>query len=66
MYTSGALVFFMSIARITVIRLKETPKFLLGEGKDAELVKGFQEMAQKYGRTCSITVEQLDVCGVIR
>jgi len=66
MYTSGTLVFFMSIARITVIRLKETPKFLLGEGKDAELVKGFQEMAQKYGRTCSITVEQLDACGVIR
>jgi len=66
MYTSGALVFFMSIARITVIRLKETPKFLLGEGKDEQLVQGFQDMALKYGKTCSLTVEQLDACGVIR
>ncbi|KAF4628149.1 hypothetical protein G7Y89_g10003 [Cudoniella acicularis] len=66
MYTSGALVFAMSVARITVIRLKETPKYLLGEGKDAELVEGFQKMAAKYNRPCSITVEMLDACGVIQ
>lgn len=66
MYTSGALVFVMSIARITVIRLKETPKFLLGEGKDAELVEGFHAMAAKYNRPCSITVEMLDACGVVQ
>ncbi|KAH8670166.1 membrane transporter [Tricladium varicosporioides] len=65
MYTSGALVFVMSVARITVIRLKETPKYLLGEGKDAELVAGFQKMAAKYNRSCSITVEMLGVCGVV-
>jgi hypothetical protein len=65
MYTSGAAVFIMSVLRITVIRLKETPKFLLGEGKDEQLVKGFQAMAAKYNRPCSITVEMLDACGVI-
>jgi hypothetical protein len=66
MYTSGALVFVMSIARITVIRLKETPKYLLGEGKDAELVQGFQNMAAKYNRPCSITVEMLEACGTVQ
>lgn len=66
MYTSGALVFVMSIARITVIRLKETPKYLLGEGKDQQLVEDFHIMAKKYGRHCSLTVEQLDACGDIR
>ncbi|KAM3075590.1 Filamentous Growth Regulator, variant 2 [Clarireedia jacksonii] len=66
MYTSGALVFLMSIARITIIRLKETPKYLLGEGKDAELVSGFQIMAARYKRPCSITVEMLENCGAIR
>ncbi|KAL3426714.1 major facilitator superfamily transporter [Phlyctema vagabunda] len=66
MYTSGALVFVMSIARITVIRLKETPKYLLGEGRDEEVVAGFQAMATKYNRPCSITVEQLSACGTIR
>lgn len=66
MYTAGALVFVMSVARITVIRLKETPKYLLGEGKDADLVAGFQAMAAKYNRPCSITVEMLEQCGQIR
>ena len=62
MYTSGALVFAMSVARVTVIRLKETPKYLLGEGNDAQVVEGMQAMASKYGRPCSLTVEMLDAC----
>lgn len=65
MYTSGVLVLVMSIARITVIRLKETPKYLLGEGKDQQLVEDFHKMAKKYDRPCSISLEQLDACGVI-
>lgn len=65
MYTSGALVFVMSVARITVIRLKETPKYLLGEGKDAQLVADFQAMAAKYNRPCSITLEMLEECGPV-
>jgi len=64
-YTCGAIVFVMSIARVTVVRLKETPKYLLGQGKDEEVVKTFQWMAAKYNRPCSLTVEQLDACGVI-
>ena len=32
----------MSMARIFVIRLKETPKYLVGEGKDAEAVEILQ------------------------
>ncbi|KAK5000888.1 Filamentous Growth Regulator [Elasticomyces elasticus] len=62
-FASGALVFVMSIARITVIRLKETPKFLLGEGKDAEVVETLQFIAHKYNRHCSLTLEQLQACG---
>jgi hypothetical protein len=66
MYTSGALVFLMSIARITVIRLKETPKYLLAEGRDEEVVAGFQTMAAKYNRPCSITLEMLEACGPVQ
>jgi hypothetical protein len=66
MYTSGALVFVMSIMRITVVRLKETPKYLLGEGRDADVVAGFQKMAAKYNRPCSLTVEMLEACGTIQ
>jgi hypothetical protein len=64
-YTCGSLVFVMSILRITVIRLKETPKYQLGQGKDVEVVETMQWMATKYNRPCSLTVEALESCGPI-
>ncbi len=65
MYTMGAMIFAMSIARITVIRLRETPKFLLGQGKDAEVVQTLNDVASRYNRPCSLTLAQLEACGVI-
>lgn len=65
MFTSGALVFVMSCLRITLIRLKETPKYLLGTGEDKELVETLQSLAKKYNRPCSLTLEQLEACGVV-
>jgi hypothetical protein len=55
----------MSMARIFVIRLKETPKFLVGEGKDAEAVEILQGIATKYNRPCSLTLESLQACGTL-
>lgn len=63
-FTSGALVFTMSIARVTVIRLKETPKYLVGEGRDEEVVETLQFIAKKYNRPCSLTLEGMQACGV--
>jgi len=63
-FTSGALVFTMSIARVTVIRLKETPKYLVGEGRDEEVVETLQFIANKYHRPCSLTLERMQTCGV--
>jgi hypothetical protein len=51
---------------VTVIRLKETPKFLLAKGQDQEVVNTFQSIAAKYNRPCSLTFEQLDACGPIK
>lgn len=59
------MIFAMSVARITVVRLRETPKFLLGQGKEAELVENFHFLADKYHRPCSITLEQLQACGTV-
>ena len=63
-FANGAIVFVMSIARVTVIRLKETPKFLVGEGRDAEVVDTLQFIATKYHRPCSLTLEDMEACGV--
>ena len=65
MWACGALVFALSVARVTVIRLKETPKYLLGMGEDAVLVENMQALAKKYGRSCSLTLEKLEACGRI-
>ena len=62
-FANGAIVLVMSIARITVIRLKETPKFLVGEGKDAEVVDTLQYIAKRYNRPCSLTLERMEACG---
>ena len=64
-FASGGLVFIMSILRITVIRLKETPKFLIGAGRDAEAVESLQSIATKYNRPCSLTLEKLTACNAL-
>ncbi|KAL7964860.1 MFS general substrate transporter [Trichoderma sp. SZMC 28014] len=66
LFTGGAIVFVMSILRITVVRLRETPKYLLGLGDDAQVVETFQFLAAKYNRPCSLTIEKLEACGEVR
>lgn len=64
-YTSGALVFVMSIARVLIIRFHETPKYLLCQGKDDMVVKQLQSLGEKYHRPCDLTLERLEECGQI-
>jgi hypothetical protein len=64
-YASGSLVFIMSILRISIIRLKETPKFLVGEGRDEECVETLLFIAKKYNRSCSLTLEKMQACGML-
>lgn len=63
-FANGALVFVMSILRITVIRLRETPKFLVGEGRDEEVVETLQFIATKYNRPCGLTLDKMQAIGV--
>jgi hypothetical protein len=60
------LILMRDITVVTIIRLKETPKYLLGQGKDAEVAETLQWMATKYGRQTSITTEVLEACGQIK
>ncbi|OAL53985.1 membrane transporter [Pyrenochaeta sp. DS3sAY3a] len=62
-FTSGAFVLLLSIARVTVIRFHETPKYLLSKGRDLEVVNLLQTLSSKYNKPCSITSEQLSRCG---
>lgn len=53
----------MSLARIFIIRLRETPKYLLTNGRDAEVVEILQGLAKSHNKSCSLTLEQLEACG---
>jgi len=55
----------MSVARVTVIRLHETPKFLVGQGRDRQVVDTLQGLARKYGRPCTLTLERMEACGAL-
>ncbi|CAK9442138.1 uncharacterized protein LODBEIA_P58810 [Lodderomyces beijingensis] len=65
-YVNGAMVLVMSVLRLTVVQLKETPKFLVSNGRDAEAVEILQGVAKKYNRSCSLTLDQLDALGEIQ
>jgi MFS family permease len=66
LFTGGAIVLTMSILRITVVRLKETPKYLLALGDDAQVVETLQSLAKQYNRPCSLTLERLEACGTVQ
>jgi hypothetical protein len=64
-YFCGSLVFILSLLRVFVIRLQETPKYLLGKGRDEEVVALLQSIATKHNRPCSLTLAKLQSCGDI-
>lgn len=65
-YVNGAIVLVMAVLRVLVIRLKETPKFLVSNKKDAEAIEILHGIAKKYNRPCSLTLEKLESCGEIQ
>jgi hypothetical protein len=62
-YTAGGFILLLSILRVTVIDLQETPKYLLASQRDEDLLKTLNYIAGKYNRPCSLTLEQLEACG---
>jgi hypothetical protein len=45
--------------------LKESPKWLLSQNRDAEVVKIIQEIAQAAGKESPLTLEQLESIGPV-
>jgi len=48
-----------------VIRLKESPKWLLSQNRDAEVVQIIAEIAQAAGKQSPLTLEQLESAGPV-
>lgn len=64
-FASGAIIFVMSILRVTVIRFHETPKYAICNNDDEHVVQTLGKIATKYNRPFSLTVAKLQECGSV-
>ena len=65
-YVNSAIVLVGALLRLFVLKLQETPKFLVSNGRDEEACNVLMSYARKYNRKCSLTLEDLQKCGEIR
>ena len=57
-FTTGGLALFLWAVRF-VMPLLESPRYLVGKGRDEEAVRVVQELARINGKTSNLTIEQL-------
>ncbi|QRV89820.1 major facilitator superfamily transporter [Ceratobasidium sp. AG-Ba] len=59
-YTLGTMTFLMFLARYVVFTLQESPKYLLAKGRDQEALEVLQYVANRNGRTLSLTIDDFE------
>ncbi|KAI9801584.1 MAG: hypothetical protein M1825_003263 [Sarcosagium campestre] len=64
-WSLGALTLVLSVLRVTVLRLQHPAKWLITQGRDAEVVENLSGIATKYNRPLSLTLEQLLAYGEV-
>ncbi|KIX10422.1 uncharacterized protein Z518_01504 [Rhinocladiella mackenziei CBS 650.93] len=62
-FTCGALVLVAATLRLLVLRMPQTPKWLISQNRDHEVISYLSEIAQKYDRSFSLTAERLQSVG---
>lgn len=64
-YVNSGICLFAALVRVFVLKMDETPKFLVSSGKDEEAFEVLKKISDKYNRPMSLTVEDLKACGEI-
>ncbi|KAI0260637.1 MFS general substrate transporter [Gloeopeniophorella convolvens] len=59
LYAMGGLMLFLFVLRFFVFHLYESPKYLMGRGRDEEAVEVVHKVAAYNGKTSSLTLEML-------
>ncbi|KAF2268123.1 MFS general substrate transporter [Lojkania enalia] len=59
MITMGGVAMIMFFLRFVCFTIFESPKYLMGKGRDEEAVKIVHEVARRNGKTSSLTLEEL-------
>jgi hypothetical protein len=60
--TIGGITVLMFVIRFWLFTIYESPKYLMGKGKDEEAVRIVREVARRNGKETTLTVEDLRAC----
>ncbi len=60
--TMGGLTLLMFLIRFVLFTIYESPKYLMGKGRDEEAVRIVHEVARRNKKTTTLTVEDLKAC----
>ncbi|PPQ76029.1 hypothetical protein CVT26_005535 [Gymnopilus dilepis] len=63
LFILGSITLLLWAARFFLFTLVESPRYLIGKGRDEEAVAVVHRIAEYNGKTSSLTVEQLTVLG---
>ncbi|KAL4266721.1 MFS transporter superfamily protein [Pleurotus pulmonarius] len=66
LFTMGGLMMFLWAIRFFLFTLYESPKYLMGRGRDVEAVKVVHKVAKANGKESSLTVERLMSAGTLQ
>lgn len=58
-FTMGGLMLFLWLIRFFVFQLHESPKYLMGRGKDEQAVENVHRIAKYNGKTSNLTIVDL-------
>ncbi|KAG1775527.1 MFS general substrate transporter [Suillus placidus] len=63
LFTMGGLMLFLWVIRFFVFNLYESPKYLMGRGRDEQAVEVVHKVAAYNGKTSDLTLEHLQRAG---
>ncbi|KAL5001541.1 major facilitator superfamily domain-containing protein [Aspergillus recurvatus] len=64
--TCGGLVLVASILRLVLLHMAETPKWLVSQNRDDELIEILSRLSKKYNRPFSLALEELSSQGRVQ
>jgi MFS family permease len=62
MITMGGITLIMFFIRFALFTIFESPKYLIGKGRDEDAVRIVHEVARRNGKTSSLSIEDLQAC----
>lgn len=62
MIVMGGVAMIMFVIRFVFFNIFESPKYLMGKGRDEEAVRVVHEVARINGKTSTLTIEDLEEC----